>query len=385
MTSTPPSSAARMPSFNIDLAHGENARRAPRAPLPGRVLELLDAGIDVHTTLNVAQIESLNDIAHRITPHPGASASPCLTPSPSAPTRSSSSTSLPEELILRLKEGKIHVPEHAAGSIDHLFGRGTLLALRELALRLRRRARRPGHARLPRGARHRDPPAVERILVCVGPSPTERPRPRRDPPHGREAPGRMDRRLRRAHARPTTPLPGSASTRTSTSPTWLGAEVVRLTGARIGDAILDHACRHHVTRIVLGKPTHARILDRLRSSVLDDIVSRQRRHRRARHLRQHRARRRASLGSDGGTSAPRRRLRLSPRSGARGHGHGDRLHSGARPELPDAAIPFFLLAVTLAATRLGRGRSRRPLLSVAAYDFFFIPPRFRWPSRAPGA
>ncbi|MEZ4302703.1 MAG: DUF4118 domain-containing protein, partial [Polyangiaceae bacterium] len=356
-----------------DLAH-ENAPGARHVRRYQDVLELLDAGIDVHTTLNVAQIESLNDIAHRIT-----TLRERLTV-PDAVLERADEIELvdltPEELILRLKEGKIHVPEHAAGSIDHLFGRGTLLALRELALRCA--AEHVDQDMLAYREEHgieTPSPAVERILVCVGPSPASERLVRAT----RRMAARLQATWTAVYVEPTR-APHDAAARERIDAHLrladsLGAEVVRLTGARIGDAILDHARRHHVTRIVLGKPTHARILDRLRSSVLDDIV-------------------RASGDIDvlvisGDTERaegePRTRGGTSAPSGARGYLLAAALagtvtaiaHFGrAWLELPDAAI-LYLLAVTLAATRLGRGPSiAATLLSVAAYDFFFIPPRF---------
>jgi two-component system sensor histidine kinase KdpD len=102
------------------------------------VLELLDAGISVYTTMNVQHVESLNDIVAKIT---GGIVRETVPDScSSAPTRSSWWISA-HELLQRLQEGKVYLPEQAQAAIQNFFRKGTLMALRELALRRHRRAR----------------------------------------------------------------------------------------------------------------------------------------------------------------------------------------------------------------------------------------------------
>ena len=95
--------------------------------------ELLDAGIDVYTTLNVQHVESLNDSVNQVTG---------VTVRETVPDRVLDEADEvevvdlpPEELLQRLEEGKVYVPEQAARATRQFFRRGNLLALRELVLR----------------------------------------------------------------------------------------------------------------------------------------------------------------------------------------------------------------------------------------------------------
>ena len=140
------------------------------------VEELLDAGIDVCTTLNVQHVESLNDVVAQITgvarardrARRGAS---------SAPTRSSWSTSRPTSCSSACARARSTCREQAQRAVEQLLPQGNLIALRELALR--RTAERVDAAACARTARdHGDRatwPTRERILVCVGPD-ARRPR-----------------------------------------------------------------------------------------------------------------------------------------------------------------------------------------------------------------
>jgi len=97
------------------------------------VEEILDAGIDVYSTLNVQHIESLNDIVTRIT---GITVRETI---PDSVVQKADSIELidltPEELLQRLKEGKVYIPEQARLAMNRFFTPGNLTALRELALR----------------------------------------------------------------------------------------------------------------------------------------------------------------------------------------------------------------------------------------------------------
>src|SRR4029079_5210481 len=97
------------------------------------VLELLDAGIDVHTTVNVQHIESLSDVVEQITGvHVPESVRAVLRERAEEIELVDIS---PEELLVRLSEGKVYVPEQAQRAVQNFFQKGNLLALRELALR----------------------------------------------------------------------------------------------------------------------------------------------------------------------------------------------------------------------------------------------------------
>ena len=125
---------ARKPALALidEFAHSN----APGSRHPKRwqdVLEVLDAGIDVVTTLNIQHIESLNDAVAQIT---GVRVQETV---PDGVFRKADQIELidlpPEELIERLKQGKIYLPQQAARALDNFFTRGKLTALREMALR----------------------------------------------------------------------------------------------------------------------------------------------------------------------------------------------------------------------------------------------------------
>ncbi len=336
------------------------------------VEELLNAGIDVFTTVNVQHVESLNDVIAQIT-HIQVRETV-----PDSMLDAAEAVELvdiaPEELLERLREGKVYLPDQAKLAADHFFQRGNLLALRELALR--------------RIAQHVDEdvleyrqqqglsanvPAGERILVCVGPAPSS---------------GRLIRAAARLAAGLRCPWVAAyveASALASMSEAdrerleahlrvaeSLGASVTRLAGTRVSDALLTYARRHNVSRIVIGKPTHSRLRDRLRGSLLDEVV-------------------RGSGDIDIQViSGDGRSHSHSPEQQASGEGFrlshyvastalvGVTLAIAALLRaslaLPDPEM-LFLLTVMVTAVWFGRGPSLFAAgLGVAAYDFFFVPP-----------
>ncbi|MGA8006167.1 MAG: two-component system sensor histidine kinase KdbD, partial [Burkholderiales bacterium] len=119
-----------------ELAHTNPVQGEPRPRHAKRcqdVEELLAAGIDVHTTVNVQHIESLNDVVAGIT---GIRMQETV---PDSVFEGADELELidttPEELLERLRAGKVYVPEQARRAIDNFFRKGNLIALRELALR----------------------------------------------------------------------------------------------------------------------------------------------------------------------------------------------------------------------------------------------------------
>src|SRR5438034_5346283 len=134
------------------------------------VAELLDAGINVYTTLNVQHLESVNDIVERVT---GVTVRETL---PDSVLELADEVELvdvaPEELLERFQEGKVYRPEQAERAAKHFFTKGNLIALRELALRTtaQRVDDQMQEARREAGVRTAWA-ATERVLVCVGPSP----------------------------------------------------------------------------------------------------------------------------------------------------------------------------------------------------------------------
>lgn len=248
---------ARHPSIILldELAH----TNAPGSRHPKRwqdALELLDHGIDVFTTVNVQHIESLNDVIAQITHIRVRETIP-----DSILDRADELELVdiaPEELLQRLGEGKVYLPEEAKRAASHFFKRGNLLALRELALRHMAQhvdedvlEYREEHGVVDTWA------AGERILVCIGPAPSS---------------GRL---IRAAHRMATgLRAPWSAVYVESAAlggmtehvrdrleshfrlAESLGGNVKRLSGERVSSALLNHARKYNFTRIVIGKPTH---------------------------------------------------------------------------------------------------------------------------------
>ena len=125
---------ARRPTVILidELAH-TNAPGLRHAKRWQDVQELLRAGITVYTTVNVQHLESLNDVVAQIT---GVRVRETV---PDSVIERADDVELidlpPDDLLQRLKEGKVYVPEQIQHAIQHFFTKGNLIALRELALR----------------------------------------------------------------------------------------------------------------------------------------------------------------------------------------------------------------------------------------------------------
>lgn len=368
---------ARKPKILLvdELAH-TNAEGLRHAKRWQDVLELLDAGIDVFTTLNIQHIESLNDVIEQIT---GVRVRETVPDSLLARADEIELVDVPpEELLDRLREGKVYLSEQAARAVDNFFRRGNLLALRELALR--RAADRVDLDVLAHREEHeikKTWPTQERIVVCVGPAPASARLVR--------AAARMAAGLRAPWAAAYVDSVGvapmshadrerlEAHLRLAES---LSAEIVRLSGTKISAALLDYCRQHNVTRIIIGKPTHSRLRDVLRGSLLDEVV------RGSGDIDVH-----VISGDVGAAPAP------SPPRGLKREVHIDWGAYGWAAglvavatavsaigrtvfALPDIVM-LYLLAIMIVATRFGRWPSvTAAFLSVASYDFFFVPPYY---------
>src|ERR1700676_4194013 len=162
---------ARHPQIALvdELAH----TNGPGSRHPKRYLdveELLSRGIDVYTTVNIQHIESLNDVIAQIT---GVRVRETV---PDSIFDRADAIELvdvtPDDLIQRLKEGKVYVPQQAERALENYFSPGNLTALRELALR--RTAERVDEQLLTHMQAHAIPgpwAAGERILVCISEDP----------------------------------------------------------------------------------------------------------------------------------------------------------------------------------------------------------------------
>ena len=162
---------ARRPQIVLvdELAHtNAEGSRHPKRYLD--VEELMSHGIDVYTTVNIQHIESLNDVVAQIT-HVRVRETV-----PDAVFDRADAVELvdltPDDLIQRLKEGKVYVPKQAERALEHFFSPANLTALRELALR--RTAERVDEQLLTEMQAHaiQGPWAAgERILVCISEDP----------------------------------------------------------------------------------------------------------------------------------------------------------------------------------------------------------------------
>src|SRR5436190_3065764 len=162
---------ARRPQIVLvdELAHTNvEGSRHPKRYLD--VEELMSRGIDVYTTVNIQHIESLNDVVAQIT-HVRVRETV-----PDAVFDRADAVELvdltPDDLIARLKEGKVYVPKQAERALEHFFSPANLTALRELALR--RTADRVDEQLLTQMQARAIPgpwAAGERILVCVSEDP----------------------------------------------------------------------------------------------------------------------------------------------------------------------------------------------------------------------
>ena len=215
-------------------------------------------GIDVYTTLNIQHLESLHDVVAQIT---GVTVRETV---PDTVLDQATEIELidlsPEELLQRLKEGKVYVPDQAARAIQQFFRRGNLTALREIAMR--RAAERVDDQMRTYMRTRAIPgpwPASERLLVCVSPSPLS------------ERLVRAGRRLASdlhaewfalyvqtpAHDR-LSPAERERVARTLQLAEELGARVRTLPGASVAEAVIAYAHKHNVTKIIAGKPLRPR-------------------------------------------------------------------------------------------------------------------------------
>jgi two-component system, OmpR family, sensor histidine kinase KdpD len=363
---------ARRPALILvdELAH-TNAPGSRHTKRWQDVTELLASGIDVYTTLNVQHLESLNDVVTRVT---------------EVPTRETVPDSIleeatevelvdlsPDDLIQRLKEGKVYVPEQASEAIRRFFRKGNLIALRELALRTTA-ARVDAQMEVYRRD-HAVPgiwPVAERILVCVSPSPLAA--------RVVRAARRMATGLRAEWVVVTVETPATArmssADRDRTAQTLrlaeqLGAETVTLTGDDVSTEILTYARRRNVTRIVLGKPARPRWRETLFGSVVNELV------RRSGDIDVY-----VITGEREGPQ-PAALDRPAPPVDWAGYVKAVGLVAACtglaslmfRHFAPANLIMVYLLGTVLAAWWLGRGPSILvSVLSVAAFDFFFVTP-----------
>ncbi len=352
-----------------ELAH-TNAAGSRHAKRFRDVEELLTAGIDVFTTLNVQHLESLNDVVAQIT---GVVVRETVPDAILDRADEIELVDLPaEELRKRLAEGKVYFPEQAERAAENFFRTGNLIALRELALR--RTAERVDEQMQRYRTEHAVRatwPTAERILVCVGASPYAA----RIVRAARQMAGRL--RAEWIVVYVETPasirLPEADREqlhRTLQLAEQLGAEVVTLSGHDVAEEVLAYARRRNVTQLVVGKPTGERWRERLRSSFVARLT-----------------RESGDIGVHliaGIAEEPPSAPAAAPRSSWRGYGLALGVVA-ACSAVDGLMLPYFglanlimvyLLGVLVVSAMTSRGPAvLASVASVAAFDFLFVPPR----------
>jgi two-component system sensor histidine kinase KdpD len=263
---------ARRPALVLvdELAH----TNAPGSRHPKRYLdveELLAAGIDTYTTLNIQHVESLNDVVARITRIRVRETVPDSVIERADDVELIDLT--PDDLIQRLKDGKVYVPTQAERAVRHYFAPGNLTALRELALR--RTAQRVDNQMVDYMRSHaiEGPwPAGERVLVCIQ--------------GGAKATATVRHAKRLAdqlHAPwiaisvETSRADGGAMDSVAEAlrqAQLLGAEPVLIPGQDVADSIIDYARANNVTHVIVGKSDRPRWRQVLFGSITQRLINR---------------------------------------------------------------------------------------------------------------
>jgi two-component system, OmpR family, sensor histidine kinase KdpD len=268
---------ARRPQIVLvdELAHTNvEGSRHPKRYLD--VEELMSRGIDVYTTVNIQHIESLNDVVAQIT-HVRVRETV-----PDAVFDRADAVELvdltPDDLIQRLKEGKVYVPKQAECALEHFFSPANLTALRELALR--RTAERVDEQLLTEmqaHAIHGPWAAGERILVCI----SEDPRCAGLVRYAKRLADRLHGLWVALYIEDRRALQLSDEGRDRIADTLrlaeaLGGEAITLPASdrHIADDVIRYAQENNVTQIVIGKSARTRWFEILHGSVVHDLVRR---------------------------------------------------------------------------------------------------------------
>ncbi|WP_114228929.1 MULTISPECIES: sensor histidine kinase [Sphingomonas] len=375
---------ARRPALALvdELAH----TNAPGCRHPKRwqdVEELLAAGIDVYSTLNVQHIESLNDVVASFTK---------VRVRETVPDRIVEQAEIelvdipPDELIERLKAGKVYVPAEATRALSHFFSKSNLSALRELALR---RAAQAVDAQMLDYVRAHalagNWAAGERIVVAVSELP------------GAGALIRAAKRLADAQRAPwsavyvETPrsLGFSDADRQRLSDnlqlaTQLGATVGSIAASRVVDGLQSFMAEVRATQLVVGKSARSRWFELRHGSVVDRLV------RETPGVAVHVL----PMDGEGDTATARASRKRSPTSWGSPLSYllslllvalftGVAIAADAFGGLTNVAL-VYLVPVLAAASWYGwKTGVFTGLCSALAYNFFFLPPRYTFTIQDP--
>ena len=337
------------------------------------VQEILNVGIDVYTTLNVQHLESLNDVVAQVT---GVLVRETI---PDQVIDEASEIEVidlpPDELLTRLKEGKVYVPEQAARAIRKFFRKGNLTALREIALR-RAAKRVDNQMRSYMQTRAIPGPwaATDRLLVCISPSPLAEKLIR----NTRRLADDLNAEWFAVYVEITSKPENNPANRERIGRTLqlaeqLGAKVLTLAGHSIHETVLDFARKNNITKVVIGKPLKPRWQEMLKGSIVDQFVY-------------------ASGNIDiyviSAEVEPKRKKvpeTLQPHSPFGRYllsfglvAVSTLLSLAVRGKLePTNMVMLYLTSVLISAVFLGRGPSLlAAIIGVLTFDFFLVPPYY---------
>jgi two-component system sensor histidine kinase KdpD len=339
--------------------------------------ELLNAGVSVWTTVNVQHLESLNDLVTQIT---GVRQRETL---PDRVFDDADDIELidlpPDDLLARLRAGKVYIADQVAPAIERFFRTSNLMALRELALR-RVADRVEAAARALPVDRTRARLAGDRVMVAIGPDEQAEQLVRA----GKRLADALDAEWTVVYVETPALLRLADAQRDRRIDVLrladsLGAETVTLDGPSAAATLLEYAQMRRATRVIVGAPKRRGWRAWMRPSTSTELI-------------------RLARGFDVTTIALSDRGR-APRAPTSQGSVTDRpaptpwkrygwalVSTAVCTAIAFAMYPHFelsnlvmvyLLGVTVAGLRLGRGPSAlTSVLNVAAFDFFFVPPRF---------
>jgi len=264
---------ARRPELALvdELAH-TNIPGSRHARRYQDVEELLAAGINVYTTLNIQHLETLNDVVAQIT---GVQVRETV---PDRILESVGQIQLvdipPDELIQRLKDGKVYVPGQAEEALRKFFRPGNINALRELAMRYTaRRVDRQVESYMRLHGIAGPWPAGERVMVCVSASPfsTQLIRVARRMAEGLQA----EWLAVYVEAPRLYPYDEAGKDRLAKNlrlAEELGAETINIPGNDVAEELLELARKRNISQIIIGKPLHSRVWEWFHGSVVDKVI-----------------------------------------------------------------------------------------------------------------
>jgi two-component system sensor histidine kinase KdpD len=375
----------RRPSLILvdELAHSnvQGARHPKRWQDIG---ELLAAGIDVFTTLNVQHLESLNDVVGGIT---NVRVWETVPDTVFDDADEVVLVDIPaDELLERLKAGKVYMPHQAERAANNFFRKGNLMALRELALR-RTADRVEGDVQAYRVEKSIEPvwKTANALLTCVGPDAGAE----RVVRAAARLAGQLNAEWHAVYVE--TPglqrLPAARREKilwTLSLAKELGATTAVIADADVATSVVDYARSHNLSKLVIGRDPARRLWPWQRSSGQKlawlapdiDLIEIGR----ADGVMQNGEARSSSWpATPGAESGDRRKFkRLRYLWGAFA------CVAVTLLSMPLAArfdrsniVAIYILTVVLIAVRFGRGPAAfAAVLSVCAFDFFFVPPRF---------